>query len=227
VAAKKKSPNWSAIGRRAKNKGKSYERNFAKILTEWTGVNFRKTPGSGGFNKQGVTVAGRSFAGDLICDKSNFIFSIEAKNRKNFSFQQILKNPSTAPFTEWWFQTVRDAKKEDLEPLLRFKPKEGSPDNLIALDISWASRFDGRAMTLSMYSQILEFVVQEKAYWLGEKRNLKHNVMARLPIPIIVHEKHFKEVINPDSLFGVADHEIAVFDLIEYSPGYSKIPGDA
>ena len=101
----------SAIGRRAKGKGSSYERRVAKFLMELTGVNFRKTPASGGFGKQGVIVAEHAFTGDIICDRPDFKFSVECKNRANdFSFAQILSVPDKAPFTIWWHQTVEDAK---------------------------------------------------------------------------------------------------------------------
>lgn len=112
----------SAVGRRSKRKGKTYERRCASLLTEFTGVNFRSTPASGGFNKQGVTIRQELFCGDVICDRKDFLFCVEAKNRLSFSFESILKNPDTSPFTSWWYQCLDDAKSTKMLPILFFKP---------------------------------------------------------------------------------------------------------
>ena len=118
----------STIGRRSKNKGKAYERRIAALLSEFTGKNFRKVPSSGGFNKfGGAVVAEYIFTGDVICDDPNFSFSVEGKNRPNdFSFAQLATVPESAPFTEWWHQTIEDASSVGLLPLLFFKAASSS-----------------------------------------------------------------------------------------------------
>lgn len=198
--------DWSAVGKKSKGKGGNYERLVAKALTEFTGVGFRKTPNSGGFNKLGgVQVAGHIFCGDLICDRADFMFSVEAKNRKNFSFSAILANPETAPFTEWWFQTVRDAREVLLEPMLWFKPTPGSPVNLVALRDGFCNHEFCNlpvGMAMMMYKdRTLNFEITEKGP--GEKKKRKHKVTAELPMPIIYHWKYLKENFNPEMLFGV------------------------
>jgi len=113
----------SKIGKRSKAKGKRYESRAAKLLTDFTGVNFRKTPGSGGWNKAGgVKVADYVFCGDIICDNKHFVFSVEAKSRKSFSFVAILKNPEIAAFTGWWKQCIEDAVSIHKLPFMMFKP---------------------------------------------------------------------------------------------------------
>jgi hypothetical protein len=111
------------MGAKSKQKGNRYERRCAKLLHEFTGVNFRKVPASGGFNKfGGQVVAEHAFSGDVICDRKDFLFSVEAKSQKVFSFVAMLKNPSKCAFTDWWKQCVDDAKKVSKFPMLIFKP---------------------------------------------------------------------------------------------------------
>lgn len=93
------------------------------MLTEYTEVSFRSTPSSGGFNKfGGVAIREELFCGDVISDSKDFKFCIEAKNREEFTFESILKNPNTAPFTIWWHQCCDDAERVNLLPMLFFKP---------------------------------------------------------------------------------------------------------
>jgi hypothetical protein len=116
------------MANKSKSKGNYGERRWAKLLMEFTGKNFRKTPSSGGFNKQGgVTIAEHKFCGDVICDDPSFIFSVESKNRpEDFQVGLLLHSPETAKFTEWWYQTIEDAKAVDLYPFLGFKINKAS-----------------------------------------------------------------------------------------------------
>jgi len=121
------------MGAKSKQKGNRYERRCAKLLSEFTGVNFRKVPASGGFNKfGGQVVAEHAFTGDVICDRKEFLFSVEAKSQKAFSFNAMLKNPKTAVFTEWWKQCIEDAKRVSKLPMLMFKPDVS--DDFVAFD---------------------------------------------------------------------------------------------
>lgn len=206
--------DFSKIGKRSKDRGKAYERLVAGSLTEYTGVNFRKTPASGGFNRQGIQVAGHIFCGDLMCDSPDFKFSVEAKNRKAFSFQHILSSLDNCDFTQWWFQTVRDARIHNLEPMLWFKPKPGSPDNFVVVtEADWGNKLPTRII-IPGYDRQLSFKIKERSD--GEKKARMHDVVARMPIPAIVQWKYFKEAIDKSELFGtpsVKDYG----ELVSYS----------
>ncbi len=203
--------DWSKVGRRSKGRGKAYERLVADALTEYTSVNFRRTPSSGGFNRQGIEVAGHIFCGDLMCDRADFKFSVEAKNRKNFSFQHILSSLEKCEFTQWWFQTVRDAKRHNLEPMLWFRPKPGTPDNFVVVtEADWGNKLKDRII-IPGYENILSFKIDERSD--NERKSRPHEVVARLPIPAIVQWKNYKEVINKSELFGtpsVKDYGVVV-----------------
>lgn len=121
-----------SVGKRSKEKGKRYERRVASLFTEFTGAGFRKIPGSGGFNKTGgVVIAEHKFCGDIICDREDFDFFIEAKNRESYSQTAIVKSVKTCEFTQWWGKTVYEATGLELQPLLFFKP--GTQDDFIGI----------------------------------------------------------------------------------------------
>lgn len=153
--------DFSAVGRKSKRKGKTYERRAAKLLTEYTGVNFRKTPSSGGFNKfGGVAIREELFCGDVISDSKDFKYCIEAKNREEFTFESILKNPSTAPFTIWWYQCCDDAKRVSMLPMMFFKPDSQAdfivvrpsdfPDNLQKVPHFKLSVYDNNPLSIKI-----------------------------------------------------------------------------
>jgi len=188
----------SSIGRKSKNKGKRYEAKIAKLFTEITGVNFRRVPASGGFNKcGGVHVASRVFCGDLICDNADFIFSVEAKNRKIFDYNHIIKNVNTAPFTAWWFQCVRDAYSNNLLPLMIFNA--GTHTDVVVVDEYTIDLFDiQKFSSYNAYNNDLSFTVIEK--FGTDKKAVKHHVVARLPMPHLVYVDEFCAAIKSSSM---------------------------
>lgn len=112
----------SQIGRMSKRKGNRFERNLAKIFSNWAGEPFRKVPTSGAFPKQGeLGVAARTvLAGDLIAPPW-FPFSVEAKNHKDYRLDDMLLEPGKYKIQEWWKQCCDDAESCGLKPLLVIK----------------------------------------------------------------------------------------------------------
>lgn len=114
----------SEIGKSNVRRSKSHERRVAKLLTEWSGVEFRRRKVEG---REESVIAKESTA-DVIPVSRNFIFSIEAKCGENFSLDALLVSPSTCLFTSWWFQTCYDAGLLTkylgipIYPMLFFKP---------------------------------------------------------------------------------------------------------
>ena len=198
----------SKVGKRSKRKGKTYERRCAKILKEFTTVNFRSTPGSGGFNKQGVSIREELFCGDLISDSPKFRYCIESKNRDSFSWTAILKSPETAEFTKWWHQCVEDAKTVGLEPLLFFKPNNRD-DFIVMTEAEWKNllhlylKKHGKhlicpVLVLGCYDVPLTFTVEEK-----DKKNkkIKKTVTAKLPRAVMIDWKQFIQNCDPKLMF--------------------------
>jgi len=99
----------------SRNKGNSYERKIAKILSKWCGYEVNRTPSSGGWAK----------TGDITpkdpAKMVEFPFSVELKNRQNWSFGDLIKgtNENTG-IVSWWQQCIDDAEKAKKVPLLIF-----------------------------------------------------------------------------------------------------------
>ena len=191
----------SKVGKRSKRKGKTYERRCAKILKEFTGVDFRSTPASGGFNKQGgVSIREELFCGDLISDSPNFRYCVEAKNREEFSFTALLKSPETAAFTKWWYQCITDAESVGLEPLMFFKPNNRD-DFVVMSRVHWFEYFaDVKCpyFELACYNMPLTFTIKEK----DEKgKRVSKTVSTKLLTPVVIDWKQFVEHHDPDLMF--------------------------
>jgi len=167
------------MGAKSKQKGNRYERRCAKLLSEFTGTNFRKVPASGGFNKfGGQVVAEHAFSGDVICDDKDFCFSVEAKNQKTFSFVALLSSPKTAKFTEWWKQCVEDANNIGKLPMLMFKPN--TQEDFIALSQQGIEQ-------LELPCGTEQFIIK---------------VYKELPTPKILRWKTFVKIADPKKMFG-------------------------
>lgn len=171
----------SKIGKRSKRKGKTYERRCAKILIDFTGINFRSVPASGGFNKQGVVIREELFCGDLICDDPKFKFCIESKNRQEFSITALLKNPETAAFTKWWHQCVEDAKRVNLKPLMFFKPNRQDDCVVLSYDdyVEIFKDLNIPMLIATTYSKPCTIKLD------------KEEISIKLPMPIIMDWKQF------------------------------------
>lgn len=190
--------DWSKIGRRSKRKGKSGEYRIAKMLSEYTGRGFRRTPSSGGFNKQGgVVIAEHKFCGDVICSDQYFLFCVEMKNRPNdFGLNQILNSPDKAPFTSWWHQTIEDAKAVSLLPLLFFKPNVNN--YLVGVT---DEGLDQLCYPNPKPRVRIDIFREELVIKIRDGKETKE-VSVVLPPCVVIGWNHIKKYINPDNFFG-------------------------
>lgn len=101
-----------------RNKGATFERKIAKQVSVWTGVEFKRTPMSGGWNKSGDITPKDPKA--MI----DFPFSIECKNQECWSVPAFFgcrkwKNAPKA-ISAWWKQCEDDSVKHKKIPVLVF-----------------------------------------------------------------------------------------------------------
>ena len=114
----------------SRNKGATYERKIAKMLTDWTGIEIRRTPMSGGWNK----------TGDLTpkdpSEMEKFPLSFELKNRQEFSIEMLfhIRNSEDMPkiLKKYWDQCSGEAKESEKVPLLILT--RNNADNFIMFD---------------------------------------------------------------------------------------------
>lgn len=114
----------SKVGRSNVRKSKTHERRVAHLLTEWSGIEFRRRRVEG----RDSTVVERESTADVIPVKGSVHCSIEAKSGKGFSLDALMANCSTSLFSTWWHQAtydctiLEDVFKRKFYPMLFFKP---------------------------------------------------------------------------------------------------------
>lgn len=205
--------DWKKVAQKSKNKGNHGERRIAKLLMNFTGKAFRKTPSSGGYNKAGgVIIAGHRFCGDVICDDPNFAFCVESKNRPNdFNLAAITTNPSSADFTDWWYQTLDDAQRVKLLPLLYFKLGKSS-NNLVKNDylaMTWkVAQYlgfpeDAPHAKVVAYSDFVNVKVKEKIK--GQAKKVTCELSVKMPDPVLISWIVFTKHCDPRKLFILPD----------------------
>ena len=114
----------SKIGKSNVRKSKTHERRVAHLLTDWSGIEFRRRRVEG----RDSTVVERESTADVIPVKGSVYCSIEAKSGKGFSLDALLSNCQSSLFTSWWHQAaydctiLEDVFKRQFYPMLFFKP---------------------------------------------------------------------------------------------------------
>ena len=102
-------------------KGHSYENKIAKILSEWSKVQWKRVPMSGGWGSKDIA------SGDIFCtlefDKKVPIItpiSIECKATESWELVHFFKDTDSSPIGSWWQQSSDDAKKSKKIPIVIF-----------------------------------------------------------------------------------------------------------
>lgn len=104
----------------SRKKGSRNERNVAKLMQDWSGYEFARTPQSGGLHwKKAHTT------GDIVCideDHSHrFPFSIECKFHEDLDLLHLIDDTigkKSNKITLFWEQTEKDAETSKKLPLL-------------------------------------------------------------------------------------------------------------
>lgn len=202
--------DFSKVGASNVRKSKTHERRVAKLLTEFTGVEFRRRRVEG----RDATTIERESTSDVIAVKGTPKFCIEAKSGRNFSLDALLANPKTNKFTEWWHQACYDAKlltehfasstKHSFYPMVFFKPQLNTDWIAIPVDVCALEsivRKEGKelpSLTYMGYGAVNPIginVVRTK-----NKDNYKI-VPLELPNVVFCRWKDFAETIEPSSFF--------------------------
>lgn len=101
-----KAPKIKVKRKNSRQKGSTYERQIAKLFTKWSGVEWRRTPMSGGWSK----TIDFGVAGDLVCAHDTDIH-VELKNREGWCLTDLIFGLRVnAGIVSWLKQAERDAK---------------------------------------------------------------------------------------------------------------------
>jgi len=204
----------SAIGRSNVRRSKAHERQVAKFLTDWSGVQFRRRRAEGRSDDV-IEVEG---AADVIPINSEFYFSVEAKCGAGFSLDAMFNNLSTTTFTSWWHQSTYDAKllsesrRRKIYPMLFFRPFPNT--NWVAFPVSATSILRFIYQNNYLNQDITFPHVRFIGYSLfdGIKGNVSHSpknkkiVEVELDDVIMCRWHDFAKNVNPCSAF-VSAHQ--------------------
>jgi len=202
---------------------KCHERRVAKLLTEWSGREFRRRRVEG---RESDTVL-RDLTGDVVpADAKNRCrFNLEAKKGKGFSLTSILGGYSTCKFSEWYHQSTYDANLVskalglDIKPMVFFKPNP----NLDWIAFDWTAmeylRFKNDIHKGSVRPWFPHLLFDHYAYCgpisfnISHTKNRKNRVIVPLQLApcFICSWNDFAANVNPDSFFfGETWHAVDV-----------------
>jgi hypothetical protein len=201
----------SRIGKSNVRRGKSHERTIAKLLTEWTGSEFRRRRVEG----RDSTVIERESTADVIPVSKQSRFSIEVKCGECPSLDAMLSSPISNKITKWWHQATYDAnlltntfKTIKYYPMLFFKPNTGA--NWLAIDqevftFGYIKPKVNVGNTTKPWMPCLSY---DYYGTLGQvKHEISHSrrnkVMVSLPLPNLyfIRWKDFADNVDPSSMF--------------------------
>lgn len=101
----------------SRTKGASFENKIAKVFSEWSGMDVKRTPQSGGWANASFGVTG-----DLVCSNKRFPFHVECKKREGWHLDDLVTGVrvrDTRSIVAWWNQAIETCP-EGKEPLLVF-----------------------------------------------------------------------------------------------------------
>ncbi len=200
----------SRIGRSNVRRSKNHERRVAHLLTDWSGIEFRRRRVEG----RDSTVIERESTADVIPVKGEILFSIEAKCGECTSLDGLLANPKSNKFTMWWHQCVYDAMllsgtfNRKFYPLLFFKPHPNFDWVAIDQAVFAQELLRPRGVDLPLIKIWMPHIAFDAYNLIGPvTANISHSkknlVMKALDLPSLymIRWKDFAEAIDPTSIF--------------------------
>ena len=164
-------------GSRSKIKGKSWEREVAKYLSEQHNASFIRVPHSGAFIG-GTNVVRKStmdqsqikgFKGDIIPPDTWTHFNLEAKNYADFPFHQLYQGP--VPLLEKWLgQLLEVADPEDFNILIMKFNRKGS---FIAVQPTPSLNFNTNHFNYNSPTYGSWIIQDFESFWLKNKSQIE------------------------------------------------------
>lgn len=132
----------------SREKGATFERKVAKLLTETFKTSFNRTPQSGAFatvNKD------TRLAGDVYCTESQFIFVVECKKYAEYNLEDLITG-NTGGISKWLNQL--EIEKKDKKGLLVFQRNYGKIFCLVE-GFSFSPSFKFKNYYIGLFSDFL------------------------------------------------------------------------
>jgi len=135
----------------ARSKGRRGEMMAVDFMKEWTGMDFRRTPGSGGLRGHVADYT----EGDIVCVKKNYIFPIclEVKFYEDLNFNHLLYDVNSK-IRDFWRQTLDSARRAEKVPMLLMR-YNGLPKNFffVVLPVSFVRELGVSVKPALTYNQ--------------------------------------------------------------------------
>jgi hypothetical protein len=189
----------SKVGKSNSRRGKTFERRVAKLLTEWSGTEFRRRRVEG----RDSTIVDRESTSDVIPASYDIPFSIEAKCGAGFTMNSMLMNPTNGIFTKWWGQVSYDAMILEksrgylVYPWLFFKPHT---------NYEWIAMPRSGLLKLTNHINFPHFIyhaydtIDTIEIDISHSKKNKVVVDMKLPTPILMRWDDFRENVKSDLL---------------------------
>lgn len=143
------------IAKRAKSRGPAFQRDVAKVLSNWWGdknEEFYSTPASGALRWQKRD----DVIGDLVVPVS-FKFNVECKSREDIGINILFEREfsKTDSLHVWWNQILADTRRSGKKPMLVFKKLRQFPIVCIRL-----SDFEEIDLPNDIVDEVIRMTVQ-------------------------------------------------------------------
>lgn len=99
----------------SRQKGARAEAAAKKLLIDYTGLNWQRTPSSGALDEK------HGLKGDLYIPQERNTYCLEVKHYKSDHLTSKILTDKKPQIIKWWEQTEREAKQVKRIPLLIFK----------------------------------------------------------------------------------------------------------
>lgn len=131
-----------------RDKGATFERRVAKLLTEAYNVSFSRTPQSGAF---ATTNKDTRLAGDIYCTEKEFIFVVECKKYAEYNLEDLITGNTGGIFS--WLNQL-EIEKKDKKGLLVFQRNYGKIFCLVE-DFKFNPSFKFKNYYIGLFSDFL------------------------------------------------------------------------
>jgi hypothetical protein len=201
---------------------KCHERRVAKLLTEWSGREFRRRRVEG---RESDTVL-RDLTGDVVPadTKNRCRFNLEAKKGKGFTLTSLLNGVNTCKMSSWYHQSSYDASLVskalglDIKPIVFFKPHPSC--DWIVFDATALSFLRDKKNNLTQSRLWFPHLYFDYYAYCGpvsfnisHTKNRKNEIIVPLQLSpcYICNWNDFADNVNPDSFFfGESWHAVDV-----------------
>jgi Holliday junction resolvase len=126
----------------SRQKGSKNEREVCKLMANWTGYEFARTPSSGGL-RWGRT----DTIGDIVCtDKKHsryFRLAMECKFYKDIKFEHLINGNKNSDILKFWDQALADSIRGEKIPVLTMRYNGMKKDlHYVVLDYEFYCRIN-------------------------------------------------------------------------------------